>query len=72
MKTKTLGLVVIVIGILMMLYTGFNLITSKKVFEMGGMEMSMNTNHPIQWSPIVGIILLAVGIVLVALDRKKQ
>ena len=72
MKTKTLGLVVIVIGILMMLYTGFNLITSKKVFEMGGMEMNMNTNHPIQWSPIVGIILLAIGIVLVALDRKKQ
>lgn len=71
MNTKTLGLVVIIIGILMILYTGFNLMTSEKVFEMGGMEMSMNKSHPVQWSPIVGVVLLAGGIVLVALNKKK-
>lgn len=71
MKTKTLGLITIVIGILMIIYTGFNLITSKKVFEMGSMQMNMNTNHPIQWSPIVGIILIGGGIFLVVLNKKK-
>ncbi len=71
MNTKTLGLVTIVIGILMIIYTGFNLITSKNVFKLGDMQMNMNTNHPVQWSPIVGIILIGGGIVLVALNKKK-
>lgn len=71
MKTKTLGLIIIVIGILMIFYTGINLISSEKVFKLGDMQMNMNKNHPIQWSPIVGVALIAGGIVLVALDKKK-
>ncbi|MDF1518155.1 MAG: hypothetical protein RQ864_02880 [Lutibacter sp.] len=71
MKTKTIGIIMAIVGILMMIYTGFNYVTTEKVVDFGPMEMSMEESHPVQWSPIVGIILLVGGIVLVAIDKKK-
>lgn len=71
MKTKTLGIVVAIIGILMIIYTGFSYMTTEKVVDFGPMEMSMEESHPVQWSPIVGVILLVGGIVIVAMGKKK-
>lgn len=71
MKTKTIGIVLSIIGILMIIYTGFNYVTTEKVVDLGPMEMSMEKNHPVQWSPIVGAVLLVGGIILVVMDRKK-
>ncbi len=71
MKTKTLGIVVAIIGILMIIYTGFSYMTTEKVVDFGPMEMSVEESHPVQWSPIVGVILLVGGIVIVAMDKKK-
>jgi len=71
MKTKTLGIVVVIVGILMIVYTGFSYVTTEKVVDFGPMEMSMEESHPVQWSPIVGVILLVGGIVIIAMDRKK-
>tara|TARA_R110001583_G_scaffold34335_4_gene115464 strand:+ start:878 stop:1096 length:219 start_codon:yes stop_codon:yes gene_type:complete len=71
MKTKTVGIVVVIIGILMIVYTGFSYVTTEKVVDFGPMEMSMEESHPVQWSPIVGVILLVGGIVIVAMDKRK-
>ena len=71
MKTKNIGIGIVILGILMIIYTGFNYVTTEKVVDIGPMEMSMDKNHPVQWSPIVGVILLVGGIVIVAIDRKK-
>ena len=35
MNTKTLGIILIIIGILMIAYTGFNYVTSEKVVDIG-------------------------------------
>ncbi len=72
MKTKTIGIVLAIIGILMMIYTGFSYVTTEKVIDLGPMQMSMEKENPVQWSPIVGVILLVGGIVIVAMDRKKK
>lgn len=71
MKTKTLGIVIAIIGVLMLIYTGFNYVTEKKVIDMGPMQMSVDQNHHMQWSPIAGAVILIGGIVLFAIDRKK-
>lgn len=68
---KTLGIVLIAIGILMMVYTGFNYVTKEKVIDIGPIEINAEKNHPVQWSPIVGIILIIGGIVVIAVDKKK-
>lgn len=71
MNTKTIGIVIAIIGILMMIYTGFSYVTTEKVVDLGPMQMSMEKDNPVQWSPIVGAVLLVGGIVLVATSRKK-
>lgn len=71
MNTKTLGIVVAIIGILMIIYTGFNYVTTEKVVDLGPMQMSVEKNNPVQWSPIVGVVLLVGGLVIVATNRKK-
>jgi uncharacterized membrane protein YidH (DUF202 family) len=71
MKTKSIGFGILIIGILMIVYTGFNYVTKEKVVDIGPVEMSVEKNHPVQWSPIVGVILVVGGIVIVAMNRKK-
>jgi hypothetical protein len=71
-KTKSAGTVLIIIGILMMAYTGFTYITTKKVIDVGSIQVTQEESHPVQWSPYVGAILLAGGVILIASDRKKR
>ncbi len=68
---KATGIVLIVIGAILMIFTGFNLVTEKKVVDLGKLEISKEENHPISWSPILGGALLVGGIVLVIVDKKK-
>ena len=70
MQKRTLGIVVIVIGILMIIYTGFNYVTTEKVVDLGPIKINTEKNHPVQWSPIVGAILLVGGILIVATSKK--
>jgi len=55
-----------------MIYTGFNYITSENVVDLGPLQINKNENHPVQWSPIVGGLLLAVGIVILATKKTKS
>lgn len=71
MKSKNIGILVIVIGAIMIFYNGFNYITKEKVIDIGPIEINQETNHPIQWSPILGIVLLIGGLLLVVSDRKQ-
>lgn len=70
MKLKTLGVVLIAIGILMIVYTGFSYMTKDKVVDLGPIEINKETNHPVQWSPIVGVVLLVGGIVVIVSSKK--
>ena len=70
MQSRTTGLVLIIIGILMIAYTGFNYITTKRVVDLGPLKINKEENHPVQWSPIVGIVLLIGGIVVFVRDEK--
>lgn len=72
MQTKTLGIIVIVVGVIMMIYTGFNYVTTEKVVDIGPIEINQQKSHPVQWSPIVGGILIVGGVLLVAFDKKGR
>jgi hypothetical protein len=67
---KNVGIVLVVLGIVMMLITGFNVITKKKVVDIGPIEINKEEKHPIQWSPIIGGVLLIGGIVIIATGKK--
>ena len=71
MNTKTLGLVLAIAGILMIIYTGFNYVTTEKIVDIGPLEISGDKNKYVQWSPYVGVALLAVGLLLTFLKNKS-
>jgi len=70
MNAKNIGILLIVIGAIMVFYTGFNYVTTKKVVDIGPIEINKQENHPVQWSPIVGVVLIMGGVVLVVKDKK--
>lgn len=68
MKTKGVGIALILIGIVMTIYTGFNYVTTEKLVDIGPIQINHEKNHPVQWAPIVGIVVLAAGAFLVVKD----
>jgi len=70
MQTRIIGIMLIIIGALMMIYTGFNYITTERVVDIGAIHINKEESHPVQWSPIVGALLLVGGIVIVVRDKK--
>ncbi len=68
---KNTGIALIVIGILMSLFTGFNIITKKEVVDLGAIEINRTEKTPIYWSPITGLILIGVGGLVLITNRKK-
>jgi hypothetical protein len=69
---KSFGIILIAIGILMMVVTGFSLTTKKNVADIGPVEISKKETHPIYWSPIAGAAITGVGIVLLILSQRKN
>ncbi|HEY5511348.1 MAG TPA: hypothetical protein VIK10_10005 [Prolixibacteraceae bacterium] len=70
MQKRTLGIVAVAIGILMIIYTGFNYVTTEKVVDLGRIKINAEKNHPVQWSPIVGVVLLVGGILIMVTGKK--
>ena len=68
---KNLGIILLVVGGIMTVFTGFNIITKKKVVDIGPVEINSTEKTPIYWSPITGGILAAAGLVILVLAKKK-
>lgn len=68
---KTLGIVLIVLGGIMTVFTGFNIITKKEVADIGPIEINKEEKTPVYWSPITGAILLVAGIIVVLTGKKS-
>lgn len=67
---KTLGIILIVIGGIMTVFTGFNIITKEEVVDVGPIEINKEEKTPIYWSPITGAILLVAGVVILVTSKK--
>ena len=67
---KTIGLVLIVIGAVMLIWTGFSYTRREKVVDAGPIHISADREHTVNWSPYAGGLLLLGGIVLVASAKK--
>jgi len=68
---RNLGLVLIVLGIAMMLFTGFNIVTKKKVVDLGPLEINSKEKTPVSWSPILGVVFLVGGGAMFLMSKKR-
>jgi hypothetical protein len=67
---KNAGFILIALGIVMMLITGFNFVTREKVVDIGDLEIKADVNRHVEWPPILGGVLLVAGVIVV-LNKKK-
>ena len=71
MNAKIIGLVIIAIGLVMTLYTGFNYVTKEKVVDIGNIEITADKDHTASWSPFIGIGVMVIGGVVFLYGKKK-
>jgi uncharacterized membrane protein YidH (DUF202 family) len=69
-ECKKIGFVLVIIGAIMMFYTGFNYVTTEKIVDIA-LEINKQQNHPVQWSPILGVVLIIGGVVLIVRIRNN-
>lgn len=69
---RTIGLILIVLGVVMLIWTGFSFTKKEKVIDAGPIEISADKKETVNWSPYVGGILLVGGIVIVAASGKTR
>ncbi len=71
MNTKSVGLIILAIGLAMTLYTGFNYVTREKVVDLGSIEITKEKGHTTSWSPFIGIGVIVIGGVVFLSGKKK-
>jgi hypothetical protein len=69
---KTLGFILIVIGIVMIVLRGLNIQTEKKVLDVGPLEVNKTENRWVGWPTYAGGIIAVIGVILVVADRRKS
>ena len=68
---KTLGVVLIVVGLVALAYGGFTYTTNEKVVDIGPIHATREKTHNIPLSPIAGGLALLGGIALVLTSKNS-
>jgi len=71
MLMKTFGIILAVLGIVMLIWTGFSYTKKEKVVDIGPLEVSADKEKQVNWPSYAGGILLVAGVVLILVDKKK-
>ncbi|MDP1622639.1 MAG: hypothetical protein Q8M08_09920 [Bacteroidales bacterium] len=58
---KKTGIIIILIGLGLTIFTAFTFFTREKVVDLGAIEITRDKPHNLNWSPLVGIAVMAVG-----------
>jgi len=69
---KTTGIVIIIIGILLTIFTAFSFFTKEKVVEIGKLEITRDKPHNINWSPLIGIAVIGAGGIILWRSAKRS
>jgi hypothetical protein len=70
---RTLGMILVIIGLVMTLFTGIRTVTHKHVADVGPIEISKTeTRTPVYWSPWTGLVLAAIGGAILIFSRREN
>lgn len=68
---KILGIILVIIGAAMLIFTGFEYVTKETIVDIGPINIEADKTNFVSLSPILGAVLLIGGIVLLVVDRRK-
>jgi len=66
-----LGIVLVIVGAIALGYHGITYTTHEKVLQIGPIEATTKTEKTIPFSPVMGGVVLAAGIVLIIMGAKR-
>ncbi len=69
---RNLGIILIVIGAAMLIWTGFTYTKKEKLIDAGPIQVSVDKKESVNWPPYLGTILLVGGLVIVITSKKKN
>ncbi len=68
---KTVGILLIVIGAVMLIWTGFTYTKKEKIIDAGPIQVSADRQKSVNWPPYLGGVLIIGGIAVVVLSKNK-
>jgi uncharacterized membrane protein len=68
---RIIGIVLIIVGAAMLIWTGFTYTKKEKVIDAGPLQVSVDKQKTVSWPPYLGGILLIGGIVIVVTAKKS-
>jgi uncharacterized membrane protein len=68
--SRTIGIVIIIIGAVMLIWTGFTYTKKEKIVDAGPLHISADRQKTVNWPPYLGGVLIIGGIVIVATAKK--
>jgi uncharacterized membrane protein len=71
MLMKTFGIILTILGIVMLIWTGFSYTKQEKVVDIGPLEVNADKEKQVNWPSYTGGILLVAGVVLILTDKRK-
>lgn len=69
---RTLGLILIVVGIAMLIWTGFTYTKKEKLVDAGPIQISADREKSVNWPPYAGGIILVAGVFVFIASKKKR
>jgi uncharacterized membrane protein len=69
---KLIGIALIILGAIMLIWTGFTYTKKEKIIDAGPVEISADRQKTVNWPPYIGGVLLIGGIVIVATSKKSS
>jgi hypothetical protein len=68
---KKAGIVIIILGLVLTLFTAVTIFTREKVVDIGALQITANKPHHLNWSPLIGIAVMGVGGIVLLISSKK-
>ena len=68
---KTIGIIMITLGIIMLIWTGFTYTKKEKIIDAGPIQVSADRQKSVNWPPYAGGILIIGGIVVLITAKKS-
>jgi uncharacterized membrane protein len=68
---RTIGIVLVMVGIAMLIWTGFTYTKKEKIVDAGPIQISADRQKTVDWPPYTGGILVIGGVILIATTKKQ-
>jgi hypothetical protein len=68
---KKIGIIIIIIGLGLSVFTAFTFFTREKVVDIGKLEITADKPHHLSWSPVIGLVVMGIGGIVLLMSNKK-